>query len=88
MHAHARVHTHTYIHTHTHTRDTYNITCTDSQVKIGAMPAQFVTTLLVTKYAGIAACFVTLVTKHAVVTKRAATAAVPHKATQICHNGR
>ena len=61
MHACARMHTHTYI--HTHTRDTYNTTCTDSQVKKGAMPARFVTTLLVTKYAGIAACFVTLVTK-------------------------
>ena len=30
-------------------------------------------TPLVTKHAGIAACFVTLVTKRAVVTKRAAT---------------
>ena len=36
------------------------------------MPARFVTTLLVTKRAGIAARFVTLVTKRAVVTKRAA----------------
>ena len=37
------------------------------------MPARFVTTSLVTKRAGIAARFVTLVTKRAVVTKRAAT---------------
>ena len=87
MHACTCMRAHSHIHTHTHMCDTYNITCTDSQVKKGAMPAQFVTTLLVTKYAGIAACFVTFVTKHAVVTKRAATAAVPHKATQICHNG-
>ena len=37
------------------------------------MPARFVTTSLVTKREGIAAGFVTLVTKRAVVTKRAAT---------------
>ena len=37
------------------------------------MPARFVTVLLVTKRAGIAARFVTLVTKRAVATKRAAT---------------
>ena len=37
------------------------------------MPARFVTTALVTKSAGIAARFVTLVTKRAVVTKRAET---------------
>ena len=37
------------------------------------MPARFVSTSLVTKRAGIAARFVTLVTKRAVVTKRAAT---------------
>ena len=37
------------------------------------MPARFVTTSLVTKRAGIAARFVTLVTKRAVVTKRAPT---------------
>ena len=36
------------------------------------MPARFVITSLVTKRAGIAARFVTLVTKRAVVTKRAA----------------
>ena len=42
--------------------------------KEGAMPARFVITSLVTKRAGIAARFVTLlVTKRAVVTKRAAT---------------
>ena len=37
------------------------------------MPARFVTTSLVTKRVGIAARFVTFVTKRAVVTKRAAT---------------
>ena len=37
------------------------------------MPARFVTTSLVTNRAGIAVRFVTLVTKRAVVTKRAAT---------------
>ena len=37
------------------------------------MPARFVATSLVTKRADIAARFVTLVTKRAVVTKRAAT---------------
>ena len=37
------------------------------------MPARFVTTSLVTKRAGIAARFVTLVTKRAVATKRYAT---------------
>ena len=37
------------------------------------MPAQFDTTSLVTKLAGIAANFVTIVTKHAVVAKHAAT---------------
>ena len=37
------------------------------------MPARFVTTSLVTKCAGIAARFVTLVTKRAAVTKRATT---------------
>ena len=37
------------------------------------MPARFVTTSLMTKRAGIAARFVALVTKRAVVTKRAAT---------------
>ena len=37
------------------------------------MPSRFVTTSLVTKRAGIAARFDTLVTKHAVVTKRATT---------------
>ena len=41
------------------------------------MPARFVTTSLVTKRAGIAARFVTLVTKLAVVTKRAATGREP-----------
>ena len=41
--------------------------------KKSAMPARFVTTSLVTKRAGIAARFVTLVTKRAVVTKRSAT---------------
>ena len=40
------------------------------------MPARFVTTSLVTKRAGIAARFVTLVTKRAVVTKRSATGAL------------
>ena len=40
------------------------------------MPARFVTTSLVTQRAGIAARFVTLVKKRAVVTKRAATAVV------------
>ena len=42
-------------------------------IKKDAMPARFVTTSLVTKRAGIAARFVTLVTKRAVVTKHAAT---------------
>ena len=37
------------------------------------MTARFVTTSIVTKRAGIAALFVTLVTKRAVVTKRATT---------------
>ena len=41
--------------------------------KRGAIPARFVTTSLVIKCAGIAARFVTLVAKRAVVTKRSAT---------------
>ena len=52
----------------THASDTYNIRCTDIQVEKkerSAMPARFVTTSSVTKRAGIAAHFVTLVTKRA-----------------------
>ena len=46
------------------------------------MLARIVTTSLVTKGAGIAAGFVTLVTKGAVVTKRAATMA--HSVKRVC----
>ena len=54
------------------------------------MPARFVTTSLVTKHAGIAARFVTLVTKRAVVTKHAATRLLvlplptPHEVERCC----
>ena len=63
------------VHTHTHISNRHNVTCTDIQVreKKGAMLERFVITSLVTKRAGIAARFVTLVAKRAVVTKRAAT---------------